>query len=129
MEQSSQKKPSSRRKKVETPNKEKMVLTDPDNEHKMEIGFGEEWINIRTSTVVKLQDYLVVQYTNGPITLKVDVSADFNTIPAEYHEIFLNIMASRYIGKVNFGDNPFSQCKPVKVRKWYQFWKSKYFTS
>jgi hypothetical protein len=128
MEQSSQKKPSRRKKKVEPIIEEEMTLQNPNNENHMEIGFGGEWIDIKTSTIVKMQEMLVVQHNNGPITLRVDITADFNTIPVEYHEIFLNVLSSKYLGKVNFGDNPFSLCKPVQKRKWYQFWKSKYFT-
>lgn len=129
MEQSSPKRQSKSRKTPNTTKKEKMTVVNPDNENHVEIGFGNNWIDIKTSTVVKLQEVLVVQHNNGPIMLKVDISADFNTIPQEYHEIFLNVLSSKYLGKVNFGDNPFSQCRPVQKRKWYQFWKSKYFTS
>lgn len=106
---------------------EEMLLVDPSNINNQEVGYGGDWINIKTSTVVKLNDLLVVQHDGSPITLMVEIKADFNTIPTEYHEVFLNVMSSRYLGKVNFGDNPFSQCKPVQKRKWYQFWKSKYF--
>jgi hypothetical protein len=129
MEQSSPKKPSRARKKV-TPNikEDDMTLVNPDNKNHLEIGYGGEWIDIKASTVVKLQETLIVQHNNGPIVLKVDITADFNTIPQDYHEIFLNVLSSKYLGKVNFGDTPFSQCRPVQKRKWYQFWKSKYFT-
>jgi len=104
-----------------------MLLVDPNNIDNQEVGYGGDWINIKTSTVVKLNDLLVVQHDGNPVTLIVEIKADFNTIPVEYHEVFLNVMSSRYLGKVNFGNNPFSQCKPVQKRKWYQFWKSKYF--
>jgi len=106
---------------------EEMLLVDPNNIDNQEVGYGGDWINIKTSTVVKLNDLLVVQHDGNPVTLIVEIKADFNTIPVEYHEVFLNVMSSRYLGKVNFGNNPFSQCKPVQKRKWYQFWKSKYF--
>lgn len=106
---------------------EEMLIVDPTNINNQEVGYGGDWINIKTSTVVKLNDMLVVQHDGSPITLMVEIKADFNSIPTEYHEVFLNVMSSRYLGKVNFGDNPFSQCKPVQKRKWYQFWKSKYF--
>ena len=46
--------------------------------------------------------------------------------PEKYHEIFLNVLTSKYLGKVSFGDNPFSECKPMIRRKWWQFWKPKY---
>ncbi len=61
----------------------------------------------------------------GTLSLNVDISADFGTIPKEYHEVFLNMVSAKYLGRVSFGDNPFSQCQPAPKRKWYQFWKSK----
>ena len=61
-----------------------------------------------------------------PITLDIKVEADFNTIPEKYHEVFFNMMASKYCNKASFGDNPFSVCQPKPKRKWYQFWKTKY---
>jgi hypothetical protein len=45
------------------------------------------------------------------------------TVPEEYHEIFLNMLTSKYYGKVSFGDNPFSRCVPKKEKRWWQFWR------
>lgn len=86
-----------------------------------------DWIDIKQSKIISLKETLVVQYHDEPIRLDVTISADLNEIPTEYHEIFLNVISSKYLGKVNFGNNPFSECKPVKKRKWYQLWKNKYF--
>ena len=61
----------------------------------------------------------------GTLSLSVEISADFYTIPEEYQEVFLNMMSAKYLGRVSFGDNPFSQCVPAPKRKWYQFWKPK----
>jgi hypothetical protein len=47
-------------------------------------------------------------------------------IPEKYHEVALNILTAKYLNKVSFGDNPFSECKPIVKRKWWEFWKSKY---
>jgi|LauGreDrversion4_2_1035121.scaffolds.fasta_scaffold158347_3 hypothetical protein len=118
----------SKKEEVTPNNEEPMTVINPNNENQMEIGYGTGWIDIKASTVVSLHETLVVQHNNGPVQLRVDITADFNSIPVEYHEIFLNVLSSRYLGRVNFGDNPFSMCKPVQKRKWYQFWKSKYFT-
>ena len=71
---------------------EEMVITDPSNENNQDIGNGNGWINIRKSTVITLNDYLVVQHDRGPVMLKVHIVADFNTIPPEYQEIFLNVL-------------------------------------
>lgn len=92
------------------------------------INFGSEYINVKTSTNVHLQEEFVVVTTDGPISLKVNINADLIDIPNEYHEVFLNVLTAKYLNKVSFGTNPFSECKPVFKRRWFQFWKSKYFT-
>jgi hypothetical protein len=107
--------------------KEEMLNIDPDNPNQQDIMLGGDTIHIKTSTIVKLHERIVVQYDNGPIELIVEITADFDEIPTRYHEIFLNVLSSKYLGRVNFGDNPFSECRPIQKRKWYQFWKSKYF--
>ena len=90
------------------------------------IGNGS-YINMKTSSVVTLTEQFIIYTPDGPITLNTDIVADFATIDPKYHEIFLNVLSSKYLNRVSFGDNPFSDCKPMKKRKWYQFWKTKYF--
>ena len=90
------------------------------------VGFGSH-LNVQTSQLVTLNETITVMEGNNPIELNVKIEADFNTVPEKYHEIFLNVLTSKYLNKVSFGDNPFSECKPVVKRKWWQFWKSKYF--
>ena len=89
----------------------------------MDYAIDSGHVSIKSSTVVKLNEYFTLMTTNGAIDLKVDISADFDKIPEEYHEILLNMLTSKYLNKVSFGHNPFSQCKPPVVKKWYQFWK------
>lgn len=89
------------------------------------LGNGD-FINMKSSQIVKLKEQFIIYTPDGPITLNVDVSADFAEIPEKYHEIFFNVLSSKYLNKVNFGDNPFSECRPVVKRKWWQFWKPKY---
>ena len=92
----------------------------------MEINLGSDMMLVTTSTVVRMNEYFTLITENGSIDLKVDITADFKEIPQEYHEILVNMLTSKYINKVSFGHNPFSQCKPPQKRKWYQFWKPKY---
>jgi hypothetical protein len=98
-----------------------------------ELNFGgfsqNQFADIKTSTLVTMYEQLVVYSEDGPQTLSVKIVADFDELPKKYHEIFLNVLTAKYLNKVSFGANPFSECKPVKKRKWYQFWKSKYFTA
>lgn len=87
------------------------------------------YVNIQTSSVVKLHEQFIIYSEDGPISLNVEVSADFAKINKKYHEIFFNVLSAKYLNKVAFGDNPFSECKPIVKRKWYQFWKPKYIES
>jgi hypothetical protein len=96
------------------------------NRINVDINMGTEYLTVKSSTVVKLFEDFEVITENGPINLRVDISADFEKIPEEYYEIFFNVLTSKYSNRVSFGQNPFSECKPVVKRKWYQFWKSKY---
>lgn len=93
------------------------------------INIGSDYLNVKTSTIVKLNEEFVVMTEDGPIELIVEISADFVKIPEKYHEIFLNVLTSKYMNKVSFGNNPFSECRPIVKRKWWQFWKSEYFNS
>lgn len=95
---------------------------------KTEYNLGSGHINIKSSAIVKLNEEFLVYTPDGPVSLEVDIVADFNTIPQKYHEVFLNVLTSKYLNKVSYGDNPFSECKPIVERKWWQFWKTKYFT-
>ena len=89
------------------------------------LGAGHN-LNLKSSRIVMTHQtlYLITE-DKGTISLNVDISADFDTIPEEYQEVFMNMMAAKYLGRVSFGDNPFSQCLPIPKRKWWQFWKSK----
>ncbi len=58
-----------RQNKTKTETKEniekEMVVVDPSNENNQDIGFSGDWINIRKSTIITLNDYLVVQHNDG----------------------------------------------------------------
>lgn len=88
-----------------------------------EISLGNNYLNIQTSKNVELSEIVSLLAENKSYDLEVKTIANFETIPEQYHEVFLNILTSKYYGKVSFGDNPFSQCLPPKKKKWYQFWK------
>lgn len=85
------------------------------------------YVNIKASTIISLNEQLIVYSEDGPQILTVKITADFDEIPKKYHEVFLNVLTSKYLNTVNFGDNPFSECKPIVKRKWWQFWKTEYF--
>jgi len=87
------------------------------------LGGGNNMI-MNTSKLVTCHETLtlVVNGTGG-IPLDIKIQADFDTVPEKYHEVFLNMMAAKYMKAVSFGDNPFSQCLPTPKKRWYQFWK------
>ena len=94
-------------------------------ETEINLGSGNN-LEMRSSRLVNTyQTLYLITEDKGTLSLSVEISADFDSIPEEYHEVFLNMMSAKYLGRVSFGDNPFSQCQPAPKRKWYQFWKSK----
>ena len=62
---------------------------------------------------------------DGTIPMTIKIEADFDSIPEEYQEVFMNMISVKYLDRVSFGDNPFSQCLPAPKRLWWQIWKSK----
>jgi hypothetical protein len=90
-----------------------------------EFNLGNDYVNVKASSIVTLHEHFTVFTEEGPVDLKVDIKADFVDIPKKYHEVFMNVLTAKYINKVSFGENPFSECRPVIKRKWYKFWKNK----
>jgi ABC-type transporter MlaC component len=89
----------------------------------MEYNINADTVSVKASKVVELSEYFSLITTTGSIDLRVEIKADFEKIPEEYHEVLLNMLTSKYINKVSFGHNPFSQCRPPQKKKWFQFWK------
>ena len=88
------------------------------------LGNGSNF-TVQSTQIVELRESLVLMTPNAnSISLDVKITADLNSIPPEYHEVFLNMLTSKYYGRASFGDNPFSQCLPPKKKKWFQFWKN-----
>jgi len=82
-------------------------------------------INVKAAKVVTLHNNLkLITIGDGAVSLDVKIEADFDSIPEKYHEVFLNMLSSKYLDTVSFGDNPFSMCVPPPKKKWWQFWKT-----
>ena len=62
---------------------------------------------------------------DGTVSMSIKIEAVFDTIPEQYQEVFMNMISVKYLDRVSFGDNPFSQCLPAPQKRWWQFWKSK----
>jgi hypothetical protein len=88
----------------------------------MEINLKEDTITLSMSKVIKMNEYFEIMTPEGPIDVRSEIKVDLIDIDEKYHEIIFNMLSSKYINKVSFGHNPFSQCKPQKKKKWYQFW-------
>ena len=93
-------------------------------ENELYLGGGAN-INVRAAKVVTLHNNLkLITIGDGAVSLDVKIEADFDTIPEKYNEVFLNMLSSKYLDTVSFGDNPFSMCVPPPKKKWWQFWKA-----
>ena len=87
---------------------------------------GGSNINIKTASIVSVNNSLkLITPNDGAISLYIKIESDFDTIPKHYHEVFLNMISTKYLDSVSFGDNPFSLCQPPPKKKWWQIWKSK----
>jgi hypothetical protein len=89
------------------------------------IGEGRH-LTIELTTTVSMKDQLRLMTGEGKgINLDVEIKADFDKIPSEYHQLFMQMMQVRYGGIVNVWDNTQPFTKPeVKKKPWYQFWKT-----
>ena len=93
-------------------------------EAEFHIGDGKH-LTVKTSTTIQMKDQLQVMTGNAKgITLDIEIKADFEKIPPEFHQMFLQMMQIRYGNIVNIWDNtqPFTKPEPKK-KKWYQIWK------
>ncbi len=83
------------------------------------------YLTVKSTTSVTMNDYLrVMKDKNNNITLDIEIKADFNKIPHEYHKLFMQMMAVRYGGVINIWDNNHPFSKPITKKRWWQFWKS-----
>lgn len=84
-------------------------------------------VTVQTSHIVNAYDRLVIIRDGRklPIELDIKIEANFEDIPTEFHQTFINMMTVRYGGAIRIYDNtsPFPFAKKVK-KKWYEFWKN-----
>ena len=89
------------------------------------LGAGNN-ISMKSSRVVSTyQTLYLTTPEEGTISMNVKIEADFDTVPEQYQEVFMNMISVKYLNRVSFGDNPFSQCLPAPKKRWWQFWKYK----
>jgi hypothetical protein len=94
-------------------------------ENEIFLGAGNN-ISMKSAKIVSTyQTLYLTTPKDGTISMNVKIEADFDTIPLEYQEVFMNMVSVKYLNRVSFGDNPFSQCLPAPKRRWWQIWKPK----
>lgn len=76
-----------------------------------------------TSKMYTINNIIALKDNGEWVELNVNVEVDLNQVDEKYHEIFVNMLTSKYLGVASFGHNPFSQCEPTTSKKWWQFWK------
>ena len=97
-------------------------------ETEINLGSGNNMEMKSSRLVTTYQVLYLTTPEDGTISMTVKIEADFDTIPEEYQEVFMNMISVKYLNRVSFGDNPFSQCLPAPKRRWYEFWKPKTIT-
>jgi hypothetical protein len=88
------------------------------------IGGGNTLV-VKSSHVVEMSDELkLLTSDHSSVNLTVKILANFENVPDEYHQVFLQMMSARYGGSINCYVNitPFEIPKP-KEKKWYQIFK------
>ena len=95
-----------------------------ENKGEIYLGGGANLVMNTSKLVTCYETLTLVTIGKGSIPLEVKIQADFDTVPEEYHEIFLNMLSAKYLKTTSFGDNPFSQCIPAPKKRWFQFWKN-----
>ena len=94
-------------------------------ETEINLGSGNNMEMKSSRMVTTYQVLYLTTPEDGTIPMTIKIEADFDTIPIEYQEVFMNMISVKYLDRVSFGDNPFSQCLPAPKRRWWQIWKSK----
>ena len=86
------------------------------------IGSGNN-TTFHTSKLYTITNMISLRDNNDFIDLNVKVEVDLNQVDEKYHEVFVNMLTSKYLSVVSFGHNPFSKCEPINKKRWWQFWK------
>jgi hypothetical protein len=76
-----------------------------------------------TAKLYTINNTILIKDKGDFIDLNVKIQVDLSHVDEKYHEIFVNMLTSKYLDVASFGDNPFSQCEPMNKKHWWQFWK------
>lgn len=93
-----------------------------------DINFGNiEFVSVQSNLIVEIENkFLLYTVDDGAIELKVKIVSDLESVPEKYREVFMNMLTTKFLNKVNFTDNPFSICREEKKKSWWETLKSKF---
>ena len=94
-----------------------------ENKSEIYLGGGANLVMNTSKLITCYETLTLVVNGKGGIPLEIKIQADFDTVPKEYHEVFLNMISAKYLKTTSLGDNPFSQYTSVPKKRWFQFWK------
>jgi|694.fasta_scaffold01094_49 hypothetical protein len=90
------------------------------------IGNGQH-LTVKSSYTVQMKDHLMLFTGDASypiIELPIEIKADFEKIPNEWHQILIQMMMVRYGGVVRCDNNTKPFEVPFKTkRRWYNFLK------
>ena len=86
------------------------------------LGSGD-YTSVHISKLYTLKNIISLKENGEWVDLNVKVEVDLNEVDEKYHEVFVNMLSSKYLGVASFGDNPFSHCEPTIKKKWWHIWK------
>jgi hypothetical protein len=73
-------------------------------EQEIFLGAGNN-MEIKSSRLVSTyQTLYLTTPKDGTISMNIKIEADFDTIPEEYQEVFMNMISVKYLNRVSFGD-------------------------
>jgi ABC-type arginine transport system ATPase subunit len=86
---------------------------------------GGQHLTVKLSHTIQMKDNLVLftgDTTNPVIELHIDIKADFEKIPTEWHQTLTQMMMVRYGGVIKLDSNTKPFTVPFKTkRRWYNF--------
>lgn len=81
-------------------------------------------LTMKTSYTVTMTDKISIHKGGKkPAELDIKITADFEKVPKEYHNTFIQMLSARYGGTVNVYDNTEPFAVTAKPKKWWQLWK------
>lgn len=79
---------------------------------------------MKTSLTVTMTDKISIHREGKrPAELNIKIIADFEKVPTEYHNTFIQMLSARYGGTVNVYNNTEPFAFKEKKKKWYQLFK------